>query len=121
MQYVSYFREKSMNELKVLFEKMPESLLNPGLFVTAQGLGAGQICPPPPSKNSPDNLYDTYLIHHPEIHIFRDTMQRSSPIVKKNLDLRVLQTFSIIWSNIISTRHNKGKSEILNDSTAAKI
>ena len=55
--------------------------IQPGPFCNCSRTGGGQICPP--SQNSQDSLYDTYLIHHPEIHIFDDTMQRSSPLVLK--------------------------------------
>ena len=76
-----------------LRRKVPRTLTEPGTF-------------------SPPSLYDTYLIHHPEIHIFRDTMQRSSPIVKKNLDLRFLQ----IFYNLLNPYFNSSQQRKIRDS-----
>ena len=39
----------------------------------------------------------------------------------KNLDVTDLQTFAIIWSQVVSARHNKGNMEVFSDKRAVNI
>ena len=39
----------------------------------------------------------------------------------KSLDVTELQTFAIVWSQVISAGHNKGNMEVFSDKRAVKI
>ena len=58
-----------------------------------------------------------------EIHIFKTTIHHAKFQLSslKKLDVTDLQTFGIIWSQVISARHNKGNMEVFSDKWAIKI
>ena len=67
------------------------------------GLRLGLI--QPGLRKTPPAVDMNFVLHTLlEIHIFKATKFSSL----KNLDVTDLQTFAIIWSQVISARHNKG-------------
>ena len=69
----------------------------------------------PTLENTPGIWYEYVFIHttwDKYIQSHHAKFQRSS---LKNLDVTDLQTFAIIWLQVISARHNKGNMEVFSN------
>ena len=81
----------------------------------------GGVDSSPPLENTPGSWYEYFLIHptwDTYIETHRATFLRS---ILKNLDVTDLQTFAIIWSQVISTRHNKGNMKLSAKNSPSKL
>ena len=95
-----------------------KKLLNPiqhGLFKTNSRHGM-----PPHGKHSFECLSQLSFYTVDNMYITSQN-PKNQPSSFKSLELAANWLSAIIWSQVISTRHNKGKSEILDNKPAAKI
>ena len=74
----------------------------------------------PPHRKHPSECLSQISLYTVDTMYITSQNPKNQPSSFKSLEMPACWILAIIWSQVISTRHNKGKSEIFDDRPAAK-
>ena len=75
----------------------------------------------PPHGKHPSECLSQISLYTVDNMYITSQNPKNQPSSFKSLELAAIWILAIIWSQLISTRHNKGKLEMFDDKPAAKI